>query len=546
MIRSIFLFVLSIATNFVSAQNTTVSDSVRAMQRKSVIEDSLRELKWKKIAELKEKDKEEKRKLALQKKTQDKWGRLYSLSSKKVATGNCSQFIQTPGPIKSFDQQQMIINSPGYYYFTENVKWSPNHCPNQTAILILADNVTLDLQGFSLEAKSADSTRDFVGINVHLSKNVVIKNGIISGMTFFGVNTELSQNVTLDGLTVKDMNYYNVTKNDSLITPCGIMMSGVNTFTIRNCHVHNIRTTSSSCAGIQIVESKNGNLLNDTISTLRNLDGSVQGYSYIHCDSIETKYCHASSFQSFFQGLTSTMGHTVLGFIPSICQNLNFENCSAEDMIGSCDDCHGMSVFLNNSVTINRFSAKRIVDGTPPYLTGAKATGLEIYGDNVMVTNCTVDSIIAIVPQDLQSTGFSAWGNNITFQNCIAKNVIVQNETQQPDISKGYGTGFGWAPDPRTEFDTVTANQVLYQNCQAINCQLGFDTWFHTNSTWENNSTQNCELPILVESNSATRVLVMNKCSESPSGQPIAVTLANKARNNKIQSFSKSKKVNKK
>lgn len=483
---------------------------------------------------------------ALQKKRQEKWDQLYSRSSKKVATGNCSQLIQAPGPINSFDQQQIIINSPGYYYFTENVKWNPSHCPNQVAIMIIADNVTLDLRGFSLEAKYADSTRDFTGIYVVMSKNVVIKNGTISGMTFFGVNSELSQNITLNDLTIKDMNYYNLTKNDSLITPCGIMMSGINTFAINNCHVQNIHTTSSSCAGLQIIESKNGVLLNDTISGLTNYDGSVQGFSYIKSDSIETRNCHSTSFQSFYQGLTSTLGHTVLGFIPSLCQNLNFESCSAEDMIGSCDDCHGMSIFLNNSVTINRFSAKRVIDGTPPYRTGAKATGLEIYGENITVTNCTVDSIIAIVPQDLQSTGFSAWGNNITFQNCIAKNVIVQNQTQQPDTSKGFGTGFGWAPDPRTEFDTVTANQVLYQNCQAINCQLGFDTWYHTNSTWENNSTQNCELPILVESNSATRVLTMNKCSESPSGQPIAITLANKAKNNKIQSFPKTKKGRKK
>jgi hypothetical protein len=301
----------------------------------------------------------------------------------------------------------------------------------------------------------------------------------------------------------------------------------VNTFAVKNSKVVNVHTTSSSCAGIQVVLSKNGTVVNDTISNLKNYDGSVQGFSYIESDSITTKYCYATAFQSFFQGVTSTLGHTVIGFIPSYCKYLNYDYCSASHMTGCCDDCHGMSVFLDSAVTINNFVASHIVDGTSPYNTGAKATGLEVNGYDVNVNNSNVDSIIAIVPQDLQSTGFSAWGSNIVFNHCIAQNVQVLNAQLTPDTTKGRGTGFGWAPDPRAEFDTVTANAVIYTNCVAVNCQFGFDTWYHTNATWENDIAINCQLPLLFAPQSK-RTLTMNKCSESPDGKPFRVVLTNR------------------
>lgn len=466
---------------------------------------------------------------------------IYTHQNGKVACGNCSSFIQTAGPIASFDQQTMIIDAPGYYYFTENITWNPNHCPNGQAIFILADNVTLDLKGFKLEASGADTTRQFTGINILASNNVTVKNGTVSGMTYYGILAEASTNVTIDSIAVSNMDYYNATATDSSVTPCGILLSGVNTFKIKNSLVQKINTTSPSCAGIQVVFSKNGTLSNDTISGLTNHDGSVQGFSYLESDSIETSNCHASSFQSYYLGLTGTMGHTVLGFMPSICHYLKYENCSAEDMTGSCDDCHGMSIFLDSAVTVDNFRAKRIIDGPPPYNTGAKATGLEVYGYAISVTNCVVDSIIASVPQDLQSTGFSAWGDNITFTNCTARNVMVLNAGGLKDTTKGYGTGFGWAPDPRPEFDTVTANQVSYLNCTAVNCQLGFDTWFYTNSNWQGYVTQNCSVPILIQSSSTQRTMKMDRCSESPAGRPYSVTLTNKAKNNTIQPVPKTK-----
>lgn len=56
------------------------------------------------------------------------------------------------------------------------------------------------------------------------------------------------------------------------------------------------------------------------------------------------------------------------------------------------------------------------------------------------------------MPQDLQSAGFIAWGDNITFTGCKSNNVQVLNKDLQPSTEQGYGTGFGWVPDPRQVF----------------------------------------------------------------------------------------------
>ena len=207
------------------------------------------------------------------------------------------------------------------------------------------------------------------------------------------------------------------------------------------------------------------------------------------------------------------------------CTNLQYDSCNATDIKGCCDDAHGMSVFLDSEVVINNFTAKNIQDGN--YITGAKATGLEVYGLDITIKNSTVDGVIAYVPQDLQSTGFSAWGVGIQFDNCVAKNVIVKNTQDRPDTTKGFGTGFGWAPDPRYPFRDIPAIEVTYLNCTAINCQLGFDTWYHQMSSWQNNTAIGCEKPVLFEPGSQ-RTLSMDKCSESPGGDPFWVQLTNK------------------
>jgi hypothetical protein len=133
----------------------------------------------------------------------------------------------------------------------------------------------------------------------------------------------------------------------------------------------------------------------------------------------------------------------------------------------------------------------------------------------------------AINPQDLQSTGFSAWGLVIKFERCGANNVSVQDTVG----GGSRGMGFAWAPDPRTKppFSKYGAYDVTYIDCNATNCDVGFDTWYHVNSTWTRPTFTNCTTNILVEPG-ATRKLSGDPCSEC--NPPISTVITNFASGN--------------
>ena len=69
-----------------------------------------------------------------------------------------------------------VIRNPGSYYLTENVM------SNRGGIQIWADDVTIDMMGFTL-AGNGTTTYDGIGL-LSLRKNVEIKNGTVKGFNF--------------------------------------------------------------------------------------------------------------------------------------------------------------------------------------------------------------------------------------------------------------------------------------------------------------------------------------------------------------------------
>ncbi|MCU0285331.1 MAG: hypothetical protein MUF15_02925 [Acidobacteria bacterium] len=430
--------------------------------------------------------------------------------------------------ISSIPPEGILITTPGEYLFADNISWNPTTpC---SAITIQANGVVLDLKGFALSVNppTQNPAQQYNGISVESSNGIAVQNGTINGVSYYGLNVSKAIGISISNIIVSNIRYVETTIKD--ITPCGIFIDSSDEFSIQNCKVQDISVTTPSCAGIQIIESTKGKVANCVMSNFLNNDGGVQGFSYILCSEVLTQSCTSQNFQAHYQGLTKTTGHTVIGYVPIFCNKLEYNDCSVADMTGCCDDSHGMSVFLDSNVEVNNFNAKNVIDGVAPVNTGAKATGLEVYGIEVSINNCSVENIKAIRPQNLQGAGFSAWGSLINFTNCTASNVKVLDENKQPNTAFGYGTGFGWAPDPRFEF--IGALFVKYDNCKSIDCQVGFDTWNHIDSIWENVDTQCCPIPILVERIGTSRTLSMDNCSESPSGMPETLTIKNMAKGN--------------
>lgn len=426
----------------------------------------------------------------------------------------------------------IIISSPGTYAFTGNVTWQAASMAC-SAITIAASDVVLDMAGFTLKASVQDNSQLIAGIMIAGSSNapasnVTIRNGTLANLCFYGICAEFVENLAIENVTVSGLVFNNL--NQRILCPAGIHVDHGTAVQITDCMVQYLYVTADSSAGIQMIHTVGGAVRGCGTREFTNYDGSVQGFSYLLSSGITTSYCTAESFQSHFKTNIQTPGHTVLGFIPVFCVDLVFEDCTATNMIGCCDDCHGMSIFLDALVSVSRFTAISVIDGVAQSHSGAKATGLEVYGALVSVEDCVVDSIAAINPQNRQATGFSAWGAGITFSRCAATNVMVTDENGDTNPDLGYGTGFGWAPDPRHPFRDVPAFRVEYDDCRARDCQVGFDTWNHVESTWTNVSHSNCDIDFLVEPG-GTRTLSANPCSEC--NPPITAVLTNMARDNR-------------
>ena len=195
------------------------------------------------------------------------------------------------------------------------------------------------------------------------------------------------------------------------------------------------------------------------------------------------------------------------------------EQCKISDIAGSCDDAHGISLFVVSDATVRGVTVENVTDGRGGR--GAKATGIEVYGlvnnqpSNILVENCEVRDISAISPGDLQAAGFSVAGKGVTFSNCEAYNVTVSGANPVDPTSPGYGIGFGWAPDIRPQY-TYPALEAVIEGCTASQCQVGFDTFYFQDSILNNIKSLENNVDIKEESTDVVRVLYCDKCSECP------------------------------
>lgn len=429
--------------------------------------------------------------------------------------------------IRRIPRSGIVIQSPGRYTFAGDIRWNPYDLPS-AAIIIQSSNVTLDMAGFTLSAFVPDKELPIAGVLVAppittpAIRNVAVVNGTIASVTEYGIAATNVIGLKIARVSVTGLSMQNLQIRN--LTPAGIYVNKSIQVTISRCSISQSKVRTDASAGIQLTNTYSATVSGCRVSGLVNDDGAVQGFSCIQCANVTTTGCTADSLQSHFNGNVLTSGHTVLGFIPILCQNLNYVDCSASRLTGCCDDCHGISVFLDGQVMVTRFRADRVLDGVSPSHSGAKATGIEVYGTNVTVTDSVASNIKAINPQDKQATGFSAWGKAIEFTRCTASNVTATGAGSR-------GEGFGWAPDPRWEFAYLGAYDVTYLDCIAQNCEVGFDTWYHVDSTWMHPRHKNCKTGILVQPK-GKRTLSCDPCSECVI--PITANLTNIARGNTI------------
>ncbi len=434
--------------------------------------------------------------------------------------------------IDSIPPNGIVINAPGTYDFHRSIKWKPTS--DSVAITIQSNDVTLNMQGHTL--KCISSHFKTIGISAVGSANLIIKNGTLKNMGLSGIQCRdcsniLIKKIVVNGLNVKDTINYTV--------PTGILASQCFKVVVDECTVKNMRVRTGSSAAIQLTETLESKVTECHVKNLLNQDGACTGIGHLLCDDAVVDSCKLDTIKSEFIDNLNTEGHTAIGLVPVLTTNLKIQDCEISNIIGCCDDAHGISVFVCVGALVQNCKVSHVRDGLGHAQKGAKATGIEIYASGVKISDCVAKHILAINPGDKQATGFScAFCTGVEFIRCKAKHVSVIDHKFKQRASLGYGTGFGWAPDPRPEF-VEPAHNILYKDCIAEHCQVGFDSWFHIDSLWDGITSRDNKISILNQTDSQ-RTLSCDSCSECGCSQPgcypnpYSVTITNVAANNQF------------
>jgi hypothetical protein len=160
--------------------------------------------------------------------------------------------VNTPGNV-SF---QFYINQPGSYYLTANVAVS-----GKSGIGISANNVTLDLNGFSLQGGVSGLISGIYAYNT--CSNITIHNGAISGWNR-GVNC-FANNVVLEHLMIFDNLIGMQCANSVVIRDCtflgngaaGVELDGADSLIVGNNFVGNNTANSPAYGAIYITGFNN-------------------------------------------------------------------------------------------------------------------------------------------------------------------------------------------------------------------------------------------------------------------------------------------------
>ena len=269
--------------------------------------------------------------------------------------------VQPAEPIDS-DDMPMTISESGSYYFTENI-----HLPAAiTAITIEANDVTLDMKGFTLSGPGGGSG---AGAGIHASDasltNIVIANGTVRDFRWYGVKLE---------------------GTDHRVTAISALGNGSNGISISG-SVLSCTARANGSSGIVI---SNGTAEGCTTRANQGYGINASSASVINCIATGNTSPGFNGSQSSFAGCIAN-GNTSYGFSVS---DSSLRGCSATE--------NGSDGFYTSSSSLNNCTASSNEDyGIRSYYSSivgctAKSNGTDGSGDGIRgQTSCTINGCVA-------------------------------------------------------------------------------------------------------------------------------------------------------
>ena len=239
------------------------------------------------------------------------------------------------------------ISTPGFYYITKNL-WSP---PETHGLTIEADNVTLDLMGFSIGLLALPGVpAGYDGIHMNGRTNVEIRNGTVTGFHRHGIHEASQTGVGHRIINVRSVSnrFYGI-KLDSignLIKGCLVYANG-----------NGISTgDGSTITGNNAIENLGHGISTGVGSTVT---GNIARGHY-------------------FYGIGTNSGSTVIG-------NTAYENGTSGIYGGIGSTVTGNNCYKNGVYGIILYDGNSTINSNTAYLNGD--TGIYSGGDSTLTGN---------------------------------------------------------------------------------------------------------------------------------------------------------------
>ena len=439
-------------------------------------------------------------------------------------TGDLQQMLA----IDSIPPEGIVITRPGAYRVTKDLKWNPRqpdaeqHPAVHTAIAITCSDVTLDLQGHTVTCVAPEGVKmRCIGISVlpldlddKPLYNIGINNGTVSGFHTYGVLVVAVENVTLTNVTVDGLR-----NEDRRHGSIGTFLAACYNVVLERGGCKNSSVKSNAHSAVQLRFCDKVRVTGVAVASQFNQAGGNVGVAVVGCSDVAVDAVSVSDLTVGMELAPESPGNTCLGVFLYLSTGVSLSNTTIKDVHGSCDDSHGISVFVcPKTISVTGCTVSSVSTGfRSDRGTGAKATGVEVMvAADVHVKNCVVTDVRASIPQDRQVAGFSSgFSWRVAFEGCTARNIsIVLPKYTGRDVSQQYtAAGFGWAPDPRKMFIRPSMG-TRFVNCFAENADVAFDDFMHHNATFVGCTYVNCVHGLGTPGADKTRVMACDKCSE--------------------------------
>jgi len=146
----------------------------------------------------------------------------------------------------------LTITESGSYYFTQSINYTD---PNYKAITIAANDVAIDLRGFSLRGPGSAVSSDGCGIYAtSMYRNITISNGTIRGFEDYAIYV-YSDSVRIKNIRAYDNGHCGFSAKNAVISNCSAGGNGDYGFMIYNSILENCTANGNTGSGVYVGSS---------------------------------------------------------------------------------------------------------------------------------------------------------------------------------------------------------------------------------------------------------------------------------------------------